>query len=673
MKENKEIKIHKRLFLTVGILLLINPIIIYLISSSIWVSLTISISAILVTAFINESQRFNVLSTIWLNFMFVLSFFLHAEVIFSYKFSDYIIEDLYSIKQNYYFNKPYLNKTFQDKEFLVKYKTNAQGFRIGEEDDPDTRVELCDWLFIGDSYTQGAQVEYEELFTSKLFNDYSNKIIVNAGISGLGIIDEYYYYINEGKNLKADKVFLQICNFNDFMKVEKRTSGFSDYLMHYSNFARFILYDFKYANPAALPLGRWTEPFYPDQKSNRDFNIFYKEQSDKKLKDLENFRLYLNKFAKAVKENGAELVILQIPTKEQVSYKYLNEVLSDFDIDIDDLDMQFPNKWLSTLSKENKIVHIDLLDDFENSEIPLFFDFDEHLNIAGHQQIATSISKHINNKNQKVRSTVLSKLNVGDRYPVYTTSGHSIFFQSWRDGNMELFLSDSNLKENRRITWNKTDELHPWPSPNGEEVVFTEGDQSLNNTKVVIMNSDGSNRKYLTDDPSTYGAIPSYNYRGDKIAYAAWHHLDGKYTNPYIVVQNLLNNEKTIITSDEFENWRPIFSPDETKLYYIAKDKNNQFDIYQYSFENKTITNLTKSDYDEWDPCISRDGTKMVYAARKKDNWDLFLLDLQSGKKAQLTDSKGNEWDPNFSPTGDSINYAATYGLRNGIFKMSLN
>lgn len=63
----------------------------------------------------------------------------------------------------------------------------------------------------------------------------------------------------------------------------------------------------------------------------------------------------------------------------------------------------------------------------------------------------------------------------------------------------------------------------------------------------------------------------------------------------------------------------------------------------------------------------------MVYAARKKDNWDLFLLDLQSGKKIQLTDSKGNEWDPNFSPTGDSIYYAATYGLRNGIFKMSLN
>ncbi|WP_293924334.1 hypothetical protein [Sphingobacterium sp. UBA6320] len=673
MEENKEIKIHKRLFLIVGILLLINPVIIYLVSSSIWLSLTIPILAILFTAYINQSKRFNLLSTISLNVILVLSFLLHAEVIFTYKFSDYIIEDLYNVKQNYYFNRPYLNKTFQDKEFLVRYKTNAQGFRIGEEDDPETRVEKCDWLFIGDSYTQGAQVEYEELYTSELFNHYPNKIIVNAGISGLGIIDEYYYYINEGKNLKADKVFLQICNFNDFMKVDKRTSGFSDYFMHYSNFARFILYDFKYANPAELPLGRWTEPFYPDQKSNRDFNIFYKEQSDKKLKDLENFHLYLNKFAKAVKDNGAELVILQIPTKEQVSFKYLNEVLNGFDIDIDDLDMQFPNSWLSSLCKQNKIEHIDLLDDFANSGISLFFDFDEHLNIAGHQQVSTSISKFLNEDTPKMSIEVLSKLNVGDRYPIFGINDNNIFFQSWRDGNMELFVADSNLLENRRITWNKTEELHPWPSPNGDQIVFTEGDQSLNNTKIVIMNSDGSNRKYLTDDISSFGAIPSYNHNGDKIAYAAWYHIDGKYTNPYIIIHNLLNNEKTIITSDEFENWRPIFSPDEKKLYYIAKDKNDQFDIYQYSFENKKTTNLTKSDYDEWDPCISRDGTKMVFAARKKDNWDLFLLDLQSGKTNQLTDSKGNEWDPNFSPTGDHIYYAATYGLRNGIFKIFLN
>ena len=656
--ENKESTRHKRLFLIAGILLLINPIILFLITDSLWASIMIPSVCVIFTAYIVENKHLNLLSTVWLNLLFVLSFFVHAEVVFTYKFSDHIIEDLYTVKQNYYFNRPYLNKTFQDKEYLIKYKTNSQGFRIGEDDDPDIEVEQCDWLFIGDSYTQGAQVEYEELFTSKLFNEFPNKIIVNSGISGLGIIDEYYYYINEGKNLKANKIFLQICNFNDFMKVERRTAGFSDYLMHHSNFARYILYDFKYANPAELPLGRWTEPFYPDHNLNRD---------------LENFTLYLKKFAKAVKDNGAELILLQIPTKEQVSYKYLNEVLSEFQIDIDELDMEYPNKWLSNLAKENKVKHIDLLNDFVNSDKTLFFDFDEHLTIEGHQEIAKSLWKFLDKTPNKAKSDLLSTLNVGDRYPLFSIQNNDLFFKSWRDGNMELFKSDSLLQNIQRLTWNKIDELHPWPSPNGQQLVFTEGDQAQNNTKIVIMDIDGSNRKYVTNESNTFGAIPSFNYIGDKITYAVWHIMDGKYTNPYIVVQHLQTDEKTVITTDEFESWRPIFSPDERKLYYIAKDKNDQFDIYEYSFDSNKIINLTQSDYDEWDPSISRDGKRIVYAARKNDNWDLMLLDLENNTRTQLTNTKGNEWDPSFSPCGNYIYFAATYGLRNGVFRMTLH
>ena len=121
-------------------------------------------------------------------------------------------------------------------------------------------------------------------------------------------------------------------------------------IMQYSNFVRFVLYDFKYANPAELPLGRWTEPFYPDEESNIDYNIFYKEFSKTKKKDIENLKKYLQKFKKAVEENGAELIILQIPTKEQVHFKFFNEVINEFKIDVDKLDMDAPNKIIADLS-----------------------------------------------------------------------------------------------------------------------------------------------------------------------------------------------------------------------------------------------------------------------------------------------------------------------------------
>jgi lysophospholipase L1-like esterase len=666
----------RRIILFLSVLILINPVILYLVTDSILLCLLIPFLLLSVILILNESVKFKPLKVLLFNLILVASFFLHAEAIFTFNFSDYIIDDLYVVNQKYFFNRPYLNKNFRDKEFNVQYKTNKQGFRIGEEDDPEIGVEKADWLFLGDSYTQGAQVQYEDLYTSKLFEFFPDKVIVNAGISGFGLPEEYNYFINEGKKLKPQKVFLQICNFNDFMNVKEKQSGFSDYLMHYSNFARFVLYGFKYTNPAELPLGRWTEPFYPDVKSNEDYNIFYKQSSNIKKQDIKNFKMFLKKINAAVKKIGAELIVVQIPTKEQVYYKYFDEVLSNFKIDVAKLDMDFPNKLLDSLCKESNIAHIDLLSDFTDSEYNLFYQFDEHLNILGHQQMAKSISKFLNKTERKTdKPTMLSSFNTGDRYPNFSlTNCNLLSFQSYREGNMELFISDSLMKNVKRLTWNTVDEIHQWLSPDNNKIIFTEGNQKENKTKVVLMNIDGSERRYITNDEYTFGAIPSFSYDGSKIAYAEWKQDDksGNLSNSYIVVYNLSTSEKRIITIDSVESWRPIFSPDNEKLYFISKERRNQFDVFEYDLTKGVLKNITNSSFDEWDPAISKDGKLLVYSANKDGNWDLFLYVFKTGNMIQLTKSIGNEWDPTFAPCGQYLYYSGTFGLRNGIFRLKL-
>lgn len=665
----------KRVLVVLLGLILINPIILYLISGSLLTSIILPLLCTLLFAFLKEKENLNPIAILVFNLMVVISFFIHAEAIFTYQFSDHIIEDLYEVRGKYYFNRPYLEKTFQDKEFRVQYKTNKQGFRIGAEDNPEIEVTKVDWLFIGDSYTQGAQVQYEELFTSQLFEHFPNKIIINAGISGLGIVDEYYYYIGEGSKLKPKKVFLQICNFNDFMNVNQRDFGFSDYLMQNSNFVRYILYGFKYANPAELPLGRWTEPFYPDERSNRDYNVFYKEQSKKKSKDLENFEHFLKKFAEAVKDNGSELIIIQIPTKEQLFFKYLNEVITSFNIDPSELDLTFPNRFLAKLCEKYRIEHIDLFDVFTNAEVNPFFEYDEHLNTLGHALVAKTIADFEPEKPCGFKKPhLLSAANAGDRYPVFANSDQNLIaFQSYRDGNMELFLSDSLFQDIRRLTWNNIDEIHPWVSSKGNQIVFTEGDQSTFQTKIAIMNIDGTERLYITNAKNTFGAIPSFNKENNKIAYAEWtQDNDQHLSNPYIVVYDLAMDKKHYITSDQYESWRPIFSADGQKLYFISKEENAQFDIFEYSFLDGTKRNVTNSIYEEWDPAISNDGKKLAYAAKQDDNWDLYLIDLSTNESVRLTRTLGNEWDPAFAPDGGHLYFSGTFGFRNGIFRIPI-
>ena len=96
--------------------------------------------------------------------------------------------------------------------------------------------------------------------------------------------------------------------------------------MQYSDFARFLLYGLKYKSPGELPLGRWTEPFYPSEQDNRDFNIFFKENSQQKNSDIEAFKNALIEFKKAVEKNNSQFYVFLIPTKEQVYPRYLEEV-----------------------------------------------------------------------------------------------------------------------------------------------------------------------------------------------------------------------------------------------------------------------------------------------------------------------------------------------------------
>ena len=306
--------------LMVGVLL--NPITLYLLCNSLFFALALPCIAILLLVLIWKQPMLSRFKIYFFNILFLISISYNAELIFTTNFSDRNIPNLYEIRGKYYFNKPYLYQTFEDYEYSSVYITNKQGFRIDETQNTNIEIEQCDWLFIGDSFTQGAQVEYVDLFTSKAYKYFPNKTILNVGISGYSIIDEYNYYITEGYKLGSNKVFLQLCIFNDFMNVKPNSIGITEYMMQYSNLYRYLFFNMQYASPSELPLGRWTEPFYNTEQANYDYNIFHTTQSEQKKQDIENLITYIKKFKDATDANNAELCVVLIPTKEQVSYKY---------------------------------------------------------------------------------------------------------------------------------------------------------------------------------------------------------------------------------------------------------------------------------------------------------------------------------------------------------------
>ncbi len=64
---------------------------------------------------------------------------------------------------------------------------------------------------------------------------------------------------------------------------------------------------------------------------------------------------------------------------------------------------------------------------------------------------------------------------------------------------------------------------------------------------------------------------------------------------------------------------------------------------------------LTGENTHSYYPAISPDGRAVVFANNQYDSFDLYLLDLQSGKRVQLTHNIGNAFGPDFSADGRQI------------------
>lgn len=640
-----------------------NPIILLLLFKSYWIAFLIPIAIAVGGYYVCKIQFFRIV--VWLfNIFAIVGIALNAELVFRTLYSDKNVPNIYEARGNYYFNKPFLNQKFDDEEFTSRYITNCQGYRIDLLSNANDSIKSCDWLFIGDSFTQGAQVNYDEMFSSLLYREFPDKVIVNAGMSGAGLYESLNYLKDEGKKLKPKRVVLQVGAFNDFYNIKEHRAGFTEWLMEHSDLYRFIQYQLL-DNPP-LPLGRWTEPFFDNPEKNANFNIFYKQSSKQKEADIKAFDEVISKFKKEIDAIGAELIVMLIPSKEQVSDNMLSEVIAKFDISREQLDMQMPNKLTKRVCDGLGVQLIDLYEPFRSADKFPFFMRDEHLSVEGHKMIASVIKSCFNSESRKYE--VFSHGNKNERYPTFYDEGMSVLFQS-QEQELYKIVSSNLINSREDVLWTSPKELiHPMISSDGNWLVFTHGDQDHGETDVVLYEFSSGND--IKINPNGFrGAIPIISHDSNVVAYPKWKDNE----HPVIALFDIKSKSEIASFGDKKrEVWRPVFGPDDTCIYFIQMNDNERFEIMRYEINSKSISPVLKTGYNIWDIAISPSGKQICFAGNKDGNWDLFLYDLQTNNIRQLTHTIGNEWDPIFY-SDDEIWFAGEFGTNNGIYHLRIN
>ena len=396
-----------------------------------------------------------------------------------------------------------------------------------------------------------------------------------------------------------------------------------------------------------------------------DNNIFFKQTSDYKEADKRAFKESISEFKKEVESIGGKLVLIFIPSKEQISPELLKEVLDEYNISKEEIDLSIPNKLCQSVANALRVELYDLTTEFRQSNSFPFFTHDEHMNVVGHQLIAERIVKELSSISGGY--DYLSEGNYHERYPTIHADGTMVY-----QSQTEHYYTINRLNMNngyREELWRGVSELvHPMISNDGRYLVFTEGEQESLNTDVILYDFFKGHQVAINKKPAK-GAIPCVNKSATKIAFPSW---TMEHTTPSIVLYDIATGRQTQF-EDGVECWRPVFSNDDRHIYYIQKEtQDSHFVIKSYDVATGKKCVVLKHPYDIWDIAVSPSGKYIAYAGNKDTNWDLFIYDIEQKQSRQITHTLGDEWDPAFGISDDELWFAGVFGINDGIYHIKL-
>jgi TolB protein len=172
--------------------------------------------------------------------------------------------------------------------------------------------------------------------------------------------------------------------------------------------------------------------------------------------------------------------------------------------------------------------------------------------------------------------------------------------------------------------------------------------------KIYESNLDGTELKCLTPDSKVYTAEGSYSADGTKIVYSSGTAGD---TNIFIMNADG-SGSKQITSGHKCYNGGPFLSPDATKVIFRADRKEkDRLQLYVINVDGTGEKALTTNDkWVYWAPFWYKDGKHIIYTAADhsnelaRPNYDLYWMNLETGKTTRITFAPGADVLPVFSP-----------------------
>jgi len=187
------------------------------------------------------------------------------------------------------------------------------------------------------------------------------------------------------------------------------------------------------------------------------------------------------------------------------------------------------------------------------------------------------------------------------------------------DGHMDIFEGNPDGTDLKRLTDGKGYNAEGSISPDGKQIVFCSNRSGEQNLELYIMDRDGKNLRQLTHSPNCY-------------------------------------------------NGGPFFSPDGKRVIFRSdRKKKDQLQLYVINVDGTGEKALTDDDnWVQWGPYWYKDSRSIIWAGADhanplvRPNYDLYWMDIQTGKKERITYAPGADVLPVFSPDYKKLMWTST-------------
>ncbi len=183
------------------------------------------------------------------------------------------------------------------------------------------------------------------------------------------------------------------------------------------------------------------------------------------------------------------------------------------------------------------------------------------------------------------------------------------------------------------------------------QIVFVSetGPKNDRRKRLALMDYDGANLQYLTDDSSIVLA-PRFAPNTREIIYTSY---EGGLPQVFLLDRETGQRSKLLENATNMAT-APRFSPDGTKVVMSIIEGTNT-DIYEVDLGTRTRTRLTNSGSIDTTPSYSPDGSQIVFASDRGGSQQLYVMPAGGGQATRISSGGGSYGTPVWSPRGDMI------------------